>query len=310
MVFVGPMQFLRRLTASANQRRGTTARIGGALARLMLALPFLPLLAGAAHAQAPKPWEINLQPAFSPVAEGIHSLHNLVLVIITVITIFVGILLVIVMLKFNHRANPTPSQTSHHTGLEIAWTILPALILVVIAIPSFRLVYFQDRTHDADMTLKVIAHQWNWEYNYPDHGGLNFISSVLPDDEAKKNGKLRLLDVDNELVLPVGKNVRILTSSTEVIHSFFIPSLGVQRYAIPGRTIETWVKINAPGMYYGQCNQICGKDHSRMPIAIRAVTPAEFDAWLADAKKKFASSDPADRQAVARQLAALDQIQR
>jgi len=294
------MQVLRRLLAAA-----IVTKVGAAL----LAVPLLSLLAGGAQAQAPKPWEMNLQPAFSPVAEAIHSLHDFVLIIITVITIFVAALLVWVMVKYNRKANPTPSQTSHHTGLEIAWTIIPALILVAIAIPSFRLVYFQDRTQDADMTLKVIAHQWNWEYTYPDSDNLNFTSVMLPDDEAKKNGKLRLLDVDNEVVLPVGKNIRILTSSTEVIHSFFIPSLGVQRYAVPGRTIETWVKINAPGMYYGQCNQICGKDHARMPIAIRAVTPAEFDAWVVTAKKKFATG-PADPAAEPRQLAALDLTQR
>ena len=298
------MNFLRRLTAAAKATQGRVAKSGAALSAALLALPLL--LPGAAMAQQPHPWQMGMQQAFSPVAEDIHSLHNFVLIIITVITIFVGILLLLVMLKFNRRANPTPSQTSHHTGLEVAWTIIPALILVAIAIPSFRLVYKQDRTNEADMTLKVIAHQWNWEYNYPDQGGLNFVSAVLPDDEAKKAGKIRLLDVDNELVLPIGKNIRILTSSTEVIHSFFIPSLGVQRYAIPGRTIETWVRTTAPGTYYGQCNQICGKDHARMPIAVRAVSQQEFDAWLVDAKKKFASGDPV----ATRQLAALDQIQR
>jgi len=193
------------------------------------------------------------------------------------------------MLKFNRKANPTPSQTSHHTGLEIAWTVIPILILVGIAIPSFRLVFFQDRTNDAAMTIKVTAHQWYWEYTYPDSQNLNFRSDLIPDDEARRTGKIRLLDVDNPMVVPVGKNIRILTSSTEVIHSFFIPSLGVQRYAIPGRTIETWVNVTAPGIYYGQCNQICGKDHSRMPIAVRAVPAEEFDAWVAEAKKKFAT---------------------
>jgi cytochrome c oxidase subunit 2 len=298
------MQFLRRLKAAAKAARNRVANPGAALSAAILGLPFL--LAGTAMAQKPEPWQMGMQAPFSPVAEDIHSLHNFVLIIITAITIFVAVLLLIVMLKFNRRANPTPSQTSHHTGLEVAWTIIPALILVAIAIPSFRLVYKQDRTHEADMTLKVIAHQWNWEYNYPDHGGLNFVSAMLPEDEAKKAGKLRLLDVDNELVLPVGKNIRILTSSSQVIHSFFIPALGVQRYAIPGRTIETWVRITAPGTYYGQCNQICGKDHARMPIAVRAVTQQEFDAWLVDAKKKFASGDPV----ATRQLAALDLTQR
>jgi len=272
-----PMQFFRRLVAAC-----VATFLAGAW------------LAPEAFAQQPQPWQMGFQKPFSPVMERIESLHTGVLWVITLITIFVGVLLLIVMLKFNHRANPTPSATSHHTGLEIAWTVIPILILVGIAIPSFRLVYYQDRTHDADMTVKVTAHQWYWEYTYPDSDNLNFNSYVLPDDEARKAGKIRLLDVDNPLVVPVGKNIRILTTSPDVIHSFFIPSLGVQRYALPGRVIETWVNVNAPGTYYGQCNQICGKDHSRMPIAVRAVPEAEFTAWVAEAKKKFASDTPAE----------------
>ncbi len=284
-----PMQFLRRLVAAC-----AVTILGGAV------------LAPVAMAQQPVPWQMGMQHSFSPVMDGITALHTGVLWVITIITLFVGALLLIVMLKFNHRANPTPSQTSHHTGLEIAWTVIPILILVGIAIPSFRLVYFEDRTHDADMTVKVTAHQWYWEYTYPDSDNLNFRSDIIPDDEARKSGKLRLLDVDNPLVVPVGKNIRILTSSTEVIHSFFIPSLGVQRYAIPGRTIETWVRVTAPGVYYGQCNQICGKDHSRMPIMVRAVPAEEFSAWVAEAKKKFASDAPATPV----QLAAVSEQQR
>jgi cytochrome c oxidase subunit 2 len=255
-----------------------------------------------AWAQAPQPWQMGMQKPYSPTQELVESLHNGVLITITLITIFVGVLLLWVMFRYNRRANPTPSQTSHHTGLEIVWTVVPILILVGIAIPSFRLVYYQDRTPNPELTLKVVAHQWNWEYTYPDNENLNFTSYVLPDDEARKQNKRRLLDVDNEVVLPVGKNIRILVTSADVIHSFFVPSLGIQRYAIPGRTIETWVRINAPGVYYGQCNQICGKDHSRMPIAIRGVTEAEFTAWVADAKKKFASDSPA----LARQVAAVE----
>ncbi len=249
-------------------------------------------LAPDALAQQPHNWQMGFQPAFSPVMEQITSLHTGVLWLITLTTLFVGVLLVVVMLKFNRRANPVPSTTSHHTGLEIAWTVIPILILVGMAIPSFRLVYYQDRTHAADMTIKVTAHQWYWEYTYPDSDNLNFRSDIIPDEEARRTGKLRLLDVDNPMVVPVGKNIRILTASTEVIHSFYIPSLGVQRYAIPGRVIETWVKVTAPGTYYGQCNQICGKDHARMPIAVRAVPEAEFAAWVQDAKKKFATATP------------------
>ena len=150
--------------------------------------------------------------------------------------------------------------------LEVAWTLIPVLILVVIAIPSFRLVYYEDRTDNADMTIKVTGHQWYWEYTYPDNGNVDFTSYMIKDEDLKP-GQLRLLDVDNQLVVPAGKNIRILTTSADVIHSFFIPSLGVQRYAIPGRTIETWVRVNQPGTYYGECNQICGTNHSFMPIS-------------------------------------------
>ena len=163
-----------------------------------------------------------------------------------------------------------PTRTSHNTVLEIAWTVIPVLILVVIAIPSFRLVYYEDRTHDADLTIKVTGHQWYWEYTYPDKNNIDFSSYIIPDDQLKP-GQLRLLTVDNELVVPVGKNIRVLTTSGDVIHSFFIPALGVQRYAIPGRTIETWFRVDKPGMFYGECNQICGTNHSRMPIVVRAV---------------------------------------
>ena len=210
----------------------------------------------------------------------------MVLVIITVITVFVAALLAIVVVRFNRRANPVASQTSHHTLLEVAWTVIPVLILVVMAIPSFRLVFFEDRTKDPDMTVKVTGHQWYWEYTYPGQGGIDFLSNMIPQDQLQP-GQKRLLDVDNPLVIPVGKNVQLLTTSGDVIHSFFIPSLGVQRYAIPGRTIETWVRVDKPGMYYGECNQICGTNHSYMPIAVKAVSEADFNAWVETAKKQF-----------------------
>ena len=173
--------------------------------------------------------------------------------------------------------------------LEIAWTVIPVLILVIIAIPSFRLVYYEDRTYDPDLTIKVTGHQWYWEYTYPDKGNLDFSSYIVPDDQLKP-GQLRLLTVDNPLVVPVSKNIRILQTSGDVIHSFFIPSLGVQRYAIPGRTIETWMRVDKPGTYYGECNQICGTNHSRMPIMVRAVPEQEFETWLVQAKKQFAAN--------------------
>lgn len=272
------MPLLRRLVAAA-----FLATLGTALLAMAFAEPAL--------ADLPRNWQMGMQPAASPVQRDIHSLHNLVLVIITVITIFVGALLAYVIWRFSADKNPNPSQTSHNTVLEVAWTVIPVLILVVIAIPSFRLVYFQDRTQEADMTVKVTGRQWYWEYTYADAEGLNFGSRPLDAKGTKWQQGIRLLDVDEPLVLPVGKNIRILSTSADVIHSFFVPALGVQRYAIPGRTIETWVRIDRPGTFYGQCNQICGEDHSNMPIAVRALPEAEFTAWLAEAKKKFATNE-------------------
>ncbi|HXT78336.1 MAG TPA: cytochrome c oxidase subunit II [Acetobacteraceae bacterium] len=240
---------------------------------------------------APKPWEMGMQAAYGPIKERIIELHHLVLVIITVITLFVGGLLVWVMLRYNAKRNPVPSRTSHNTVLEIAWTVIPVLILVVMAIPSFRLIYYQDRTPNPDMTIKVTGHQWYWEYTYPDQGNLDIESRYVHDEDLKP-GQRRLLEVDNQLVIPVGKKIRVLTSSTDVIHSFFIPSFGVQRYAIPGRTIETWMEASVPGVFYGECNQICGQDHSRMPISVRAVSEADFKAWVEQAKKSAAVTQP------------------
>ncbi|MGA3402807.1 MAG: cytochrome c oxidase subunit II [Acetobacteraceae bacterium] len=246
---------------------------------------------GAAHAQAPRPWEMSMQPAFSPVKQQIIDLHNLVLVIITLITIFVGALLGWVMYRYNAKRNPVPGQATHNTLLEVAWTVVPVLILVVMAIPSFTLVYYEDRTHDPDLTIKVTGHQWYWEYTYPDQGNIDFSSYIVPDDQLKP-GQLRLLTADHPLVVPVNKNIRILQTSGDVIHSFFIPSLGVQRYAIPGRTIETWMRVEKPGVYYGECNQICGTNHSRMPIMVQAVSAQDFETWLVQAKKEFATATP------------------
>ncbi|MBV8616185.1 MAG: cytochrome c oxidase subunit II [Acetobacteraceae bacterium] len=273
-----PMQVPRRL--------GAAALIGYAFSALPCASAF---------AQAPRPWAVGLQEPFSPVQRDIISLNHLVLVIISLITAFVGALLAWVIWRYNARRHPVAAPLSHNTPVEIAWTVVPILILVVIAIPSFRLVFYQDRTDHPDMTIKVTGHQWYWEYTYPDEKNLDFSSYIIPDDKLKP-GQLRLLTVDNDLVLPVGKNIRLLQTSGDVIHSFFIPSLGVQRYAIPGRTIETWVRIDKPGVYRGECNQICGTNHSRMPIVVRGVSPEEFQAWVAQAQKQFADTTPAPPQ--------------
>ena len=256
---------------------------------MIVALP-----GGAALAQAvgaPKPWEIGMQAAYGPLKEQEIWLHDLVLVIITLITLFVTGLLAWVIYRYNATRNPVPTRTSHNTVIEILWTVIPVLILVVIAIPSFRLVYYLDRTPDPELTIKVTGHQWYWEYTYPDKNNIDFSSYIIPDDQLKA-GQLRLLTVDNELVVPVGKNIRVLTTSGDVIHSFFIPALGVQRYAIPGRTIETWFRADKPGVFYGECNQICGTNHSRMPIVVRAVSPEDFATWLDQAKTKFSDAAP------------------
>lgn len=268
-------------------KRPTHALSRVAAATLVSAF-FSVLAAAPALAQVPSPWAVTMQAGFSPVKRDIIALNHLVLGIIIFITLFVGGLLAWVIWRYNAKRHPVPTTTSHNTVVEIAWTVIPILILVAMAIPSFRLVYYEDRTDNPDLTVKVTGHQWYWEYTYPELKNLDFSSYIIPDDKLKP-GQLRLLTVDNDLVLPVGKNIRLLETSGDVIHSFFIPSLGVQRYAIPGRTIETWVRIDKPGVYYGQCNQICGTNHSRMPIVVRGVTPAEFQAWVGQAQKQFAA---------------------
>jgi cytochrome c oxidase subunit II len=273
--------------------------------RLLAAISSLPFLAMPPLAQAqqaspaipwsnlpilgaPHDWQMVLQPGYSPVKLDVISLNHLVLVIIGIISAFVGGLLLWVIYRYDAKRHPVPTQTTHNTVIEITWTVVPVLILVLIAIPSFRLVYYEDRTYDPDMTIKVTGHQWYWEYTYPDQKNLDFMSNIVPDDKLKP-GQMRLLAADNPLVLPVGKNIRILETSSDVIHSFFIPSLGVQRYAIPGRTIETWVRVDQPGRYYGECNQICGINHSRMPIDVVALPDAQFQAWVTQAQKQFAA---------------------
>ena len=236
---------------------------------------------------APEPWAMGLQPAYGPVKAAIHDFNDLVLYIIIAITIFVAALLAWVIFRYSAKRNPQPSRTSHNTVLEIAWTVVPVLILLVIAIPSFRLIYYEDRARDADMTVNVQGRQWYWHYEYPDNGNFNFDSYPVAEGDLRP-GQLRNLAVDNPLVVPVGATVRVLTTGHDVIHSFFVPSLGVQKYTIPGRTLETWFRADREGTFYGQCNQICGNNHWFMPIAVRAVPRAEFDAWAAEAKQKFA----------------------
>jgi cytochrome c oxidase subunit 2 len=232
----------------------------------------------------PAPWEYKLQPSGSPVMDTITSFHNILLWIITIITLFVLALLIIVMVKFNARANPVPSRTTHNTLIEVAWTLIPVLILVGIAVPSFRLLFVELNVPKADLTVKATGKQWYWSYAYPDNGKFEFDSLMAQDK------KPRLLGVDNEMVVPVNKIIRVQTTGADVIHSFSVPAFGIKIDAIPGRLNETWFKATKVGMYYGQCSQLCGKDHAFMPIAVRVVSDQDFTAWVATAQKKFASA--------------------
>jgi len=276
-----------------SQANGT---IRAALIRAGLGLAAVFALVSTALAQtamvgAPAPWGMGLQESGGPIKDAIQHFNTMVFWIVVVITIFVAALLAYVIWRFRAESNPTPSRTSHNTALEIAWTVIPVLILVVIAIPSFRLIYFQDRAVDAEMTINVQGRQWFWHYGYPDHGNFTFDSYPVAASDIGQ-GQIRSLSVDNPLVIPVGANIRILTTGQDVIHSFFVPSLGVQRYTIPGRTLETWIRADRPGVFYGQCNQICGVNHWFMPIEVRAVPRPEFDAWVAQARTRFAEGLP------------------
>jgi cytochrome c oxidase subunit 2 len=232
----------------------------------------------------PKPWEMSLQESASPVMDNIIWFHNFLLVLITVITLFVLALLIIVIVKFNAKSNPVPSRTTHNTLIEVAWTLIPVLILVGIAVPSFRLLFLQLDVPKADLTVKATGKQWYWSYSYPDHGKFEF-DSLLAQDK-----KPRLLAVDNEMVVPVNKVVRIQTTGADVIHAFAVPAFGIKIDSIPGRLNETWFKATKTGMFYGQCSELCGKDHAFMPIAVRVVSDQEFAAWVETAKKKYATN--------------------
>ncbi len=257
---------------------------------LALALIGITVLAGLAWAEGPQPWEMGMQPPATPVKDRLTSFHDELLVITSLITLFVLGLLLYVIVRFHHERHPVPTRTSHNTVIEMLWTVVPVLVLVIIAIPSFKLMYYMDRVPNPDMTIKVTGHQWYWTYEYPDQAGLSFDSNLIPEADLK-SGQKRLLDVDNPLVVPVDTVIRVYVTGTDVIHSWFVPSFGVQEYAVVGRLNESWMKVEHPGVYYGQCNQICGINHAFMPIEIRAVSKDDFQRWLGDAKKQFAHND-------------------
>jgi cytochrome c oxidase subunit II len=232
----------------------------------------------------PAPWEYKLQEAASPVMESITYFHDWLLVVITVITLFVLGLLVTVVIRFNAKANPVPSKTTHNTLIEVIWTLGPVLILMAIVVPSFKLLFDELDIPKADLTIKATGKQWYWSYAYPDNGKFEF-DSLMAQDKLP-----RLLGVDNEVVVPVNKVIRVQVTGADVIHSFAVPAFGIKIDAIPGRLNETWFKATKLGMFYGQCSELCGKDHAFMPIAVRVVSDQEFVAWVETAKKKFAAN--------------------
>ena len=242
---------------------------------------------GAAFAELgqPAPWEYKLQGAASPVMEQITKFHDGLLIVITLITLFVLGLLITVVVKFNAKANPVPTRTTHNTLIEVAWTLIPVMILVGIAIPSFRLLFQELDIPKADLTIKATGKQWYWSYAYPDNGKFEFDSLMAQDKQP------RLLGVDNEMVVPVNKVVRVQTTGADVIHSFAVPAFGIKIDAVPGRLNETWFTATKTGMFYGQCSELCGKDHAFMPIAIRVVSEQAFSAWIEEAKKKYARNE-------------------
>ncbi len=266
----------------------------GALGLIATAVLFAGLSPAFAGMGQPSPGQMGLQQPATEVARQIHSFHDFVNTIIIVITIFVMLLLVIVMLKYNERANPTPSKTSHNTLLEVVWTVVPVLILVAIAIPSFKLLMLQYSYPKPDLTIKATGYQWYWSHEYPDHGGFSFDSVMMTDEDRQaaikkgmpENQVPRLLAVDNEVIVPVNKTVHVLVTANDVIHNWTVPSFGSKVDAVPGRITATWFRAEKEGVYFGQCSELCGKDHAFMPIAVRVVKDETFKAWAAAMKSK------------------------
>jgi cytochrome c oxidase subunit II len=252
----------------------------------------LMLFSVSAVAAFPVPWQMDFQEAASPIMAELHSFHNLLLIITSLIVAFVLALIVYVVIKFNQKANPIPAKFTHNIAIEIIWTVIPIVILVIIAIPSFRILKIAEHTPPADMTIKVVGSQWFWTYSYPDHDNMQFDSYMIPDADIKP-GQIRLLEVDNRIVVPQGATIKFLITASDVLHSFAVPALGIKTDAIPGRTNEAWTRIDKKGVYYGQCSELCGVNHGFMPIAIEVVSKEEFAIWAEQAKAKFALSKSA-----------------
>ncbi len=242
----------------------------------------------ACFASAPYNWQMILQTPASPLMEDLHWLHNFLLVIITSIVLIVVGLLGYVCIKFNAKANPVPAKFSHNALVEVIWTVIPVLLLIVMAVPSFRILRKVEKPPAAEMIVKVVGYQWYWHYIYPDHNNLAFDSYMLTDAKLQQ-GQLRLLEVDNRVIIPENTHIKFIITAGDVIHSFAVPSLGIKTDAVPGKVNETWTIVAKKGVYYGQCSELCGVNHGFMPIAIEVVSKEDFAKWLETAKAKFAA---------------------
>ena len=256
-------------------------------------------LASAAASQ-PKDWQITFQEAASENMTVITDFNNFLLILMTAISVFVLGLMLYVMVRFNARANPEPSKTTHNTLVEVIWTVVPIVILVVIAIPSFRLLYFQRDIPEADMTVKAVGYQWYWGYEYPDHGDFAFDSLMLTDEE--RGDQPRLLATDTAMVVPVDTTVRVIVTAADVLHAFAMPAFGLKMDAVPGRLNETWFKAEKTGTFYGQCSELCGIRHAFMPIRIEVVSKADFALWVEEAQNEYAEIDNADAMVASAEL--------
>ena len=254
----------------------------------LIAYTILSLLAyGQLAAEQPKDWQLGFQKSASKSMSDIVLFHDYMLLpIITAITVFVLFLVIYACIRFRATKNKIASQTSHNTTIEIVWTLVPCLILIIMAVPSFKVLYSQDKVPPADVTVKAIGYQWYWGYEYPDEN-IIFDSYMIEDKDLKAN-QPRLLSVDNEVVVPVNKNIKVLITANDVLHAWALPSFGVKRDAVPGRINETWFKADRTGTFYGQCSELCGIKHAFMPITVRVVTDEEYKKWLLEAKEKFA----------------------
>ena len=235
-------------------------------------------------------WQLSFQNPATDLMGSVVGLHNIILIVMTLVTLFVLFLLFYVSFRFSAKRHPIPSTTTHNTVVEVLWTAIPIVILVVLAIPSFKLLYQQEKSENYDMTVKVIGHQWYWEYEYPDHGDFYFESYMVQEQDLEE-GDLRLLTVDNPLVIPANKNIQILITAGDVLHSWAVPSMGLKTDAVPGRLNETWVNVKEPGIYRGQCSEICGSGHGFMPVVVKVLPEREFMAWANEAKNNYAINE-------------------